>query len=176
LKNAEQPGFTSRKTAGIVLALILLFGLGLRLVDLGGESLWLDEGGSVYKSGVSPKIFFRGEQPFVSPPLYYILLRGWINIFGDSETAVRLPSVIFGTLSILLIYLAGKEIFNRKTGLTAAVLLAVSVFNIYFSREARMYSLLCFLGLLSMLFLLKLILYSGARNQILYLITTLPLV
>ena len=173
MKIAEQFRFFSSKSTGIVLVLILLLGLGLRIIDLGGESLWLDEGGSVYKSGVDPEVFFRGKQPFVSPPLYYLLLRGWIRIFGDSESSIRLPSALFGTLNILLIYLAGKELFGRKTGLTAAFLLAVSVFNIYFSREARMYSLLCSLGLLSMFSLLKMIRSFRLHNTILYFVSTL---
>ena len=56
-----------------------------------------------------------------------------------------MPSVIFGILTIYLVYLIGKELFNKKVGLIAGALLATSGLHVYYSQEARMYSLVALL-------------------------------
>jgi mannosyltransferase len=101
--------------------------------------------------------FTRGRPPILAPPLYYLFLSYWIKILGNSESAVRLLSVLFGTLSILVLYRIGERIFDKMTGLIAAFLFSISTFHIYFSQEARMYSLLVLLTLCSMYYFLKLV-------------------
>lgn len=147
----------SPKKIIIILGLIVLLGLSLRLYDLDAEGLWLDEGGSVMKADADLKQFMSGRPPYVSPPLYYLFLDSWINVFGNSEISIRLPSVLFGILSLLLIYRIGETLFNNVSGLSAAFFLAISTFHIYFSREARMYSLLLLLALCSMYYFIDLI-------------------
>jgi mannosyltransferase len=72
-----------------------------------------------------------------------------MKLFGDSEFSIRFPSLIFGVLSIGAIYQVGKLLFDARKGLIAAFLLALSTFHIYYSQEARPYSLTVFLALLS---------------------------
>jgi len=142
-----------------LILLIVVLGLVLRIYDLGGESLWLDEFYSVNiaKLGLTDmlrELRFENES---NPPLHFILLHYFIALFGDSEFAVRLPSALFGTFSILMIYMIGKRLFNRETGLIAALILAVSVFQVNFSQEARGYNLMMFLGLFSLYSFLRII-------------------
>ena len=80
--------------------------------------------------------------------LYYVLLRAWIHL-GDSEFTVRCLSVLFGVLTIPATYALGARLFDRATGLLAAVLLSVHSFHIAFSQEARGYSLLSLLLVLT---------------------------
>ena len=75
---------------------------------------------------------------------------------GTSEFSVRLLSVLFGTASVFIIYLLGAHIFNKKVGIYSALLVAFSPLHIYFSQEARTYSLFFALTLLSMYFYSKL--------------------
>jgi mannosyltransferase len=70
---------------------------------------------------------------------------------------VRLLSALFGILALPVIYKVATHLFDRSTGLLAAGLLAVSRFHLEFSQEARMYSLLCLLSLLSVYYFLKLL-------------------
>jgi uncharacterized membrane protein len=79
------------------------------------------------------------------PPLYYILMKYWVAIFGNSEISLRIPSIIFGLATIYMIYLIGKKIFSEKTGLLTSILLATSGLAIYYSQEARMYMMAAFL-------------------------------
>jgi len=151
----------------IVLLAILSIGLFLRIYDLGGESIWLDERCSVRFASlnVSDIFFLQGEK---NPPLYYIILHWWINIFGDSETSIRLPSVIFGFLSIFMIYKIGNQLFNKDVGLLSSLLSGLSVFHIRYSQEARTFSLCAFLTLLSIYFFIRLIEDRSFKHLISY--------
>jgi len=145
------------KRIHILLCCILLAGLGLRLYRLGTESLWLDEGFTVYYARFSfLEILNKMATEENHPPLYYSIIHVWRLIAGESEFAVRLPSVIFGSLSIFMIYLTGCLMAGREVGILSALILALSRFHIHFSQEARSYALLVFLALLSFYFLLKL--------------------
>ena len=137
--------------------LIFVAGLVLRLYTIGSESIWYDEAVSVAvsKLGFVEHLRWITEVDDNNPPLYYTFLHLWVQVFGYSETSVRMPSAIFGALSILVIYALGKLLFDKKTGLVAAAILAVSIFNIMFSQEARAYSLMAFLALLSFYYLVR---------------------
>jgi len=143
----------------LLLLLIFLLGLFLRVCYLGAESMWFDEVYSIGMSHLSPinivKEIFRQHEN--NPPLYYVLLHYWVSFFGDSEFASRMLSVIPGSLSVLFIYKFGKELFNKNAGLIAALIMAVSVFQIKYSQEARTYSLIVFLALLSNYFFFRLL-------------------
>ena len=138
-----------------LLLLLLLVGFALRVYQLSHESIWFDEGASIYFAKKSvPEIFFLKES---NPPLYYIVLHWWINVFGDSEFSVRFPSVIFALLSLVMMYAVGKRLFGKDIGLIGALMLGVSRFHIYLSQEARAYSLSGLLTLVSMYFFLGLL-------------------
>lgn len=138
-----------------LLILIIAVGFSVRLYHLDYQSIWFDESVSINAAKYNLNSLFVFEDP--TPPLYYILLHFWTELTGDSVFAVRFLPVIFGVLSIYMIYLVGKNIHNAKTGLIASLLLALSPIHIYYSQEARCYSLFFFLALCSMYFYLKFI-------------------
>ena len=121
---------------------ILILGLVLRLISL-NQSFWLDEAtsGLVVRNFSLTEIVTKFSPGDFHPPLYYLILKVWSSFFGTSEIALRFPSIIFGLLTIYLVYLIGKELFNKKAGIIAGILLATSGLHIYYSQEARMYSL-----------------------------------
>ena len=157
----------------ILLPLILLLGLFFRLYALGGESLWLDEAISIRNAKLNFLQISFGY--FNTPPLYYIFLHWWTSIFGFSEFAVRLPSVIFGVLSLLIIYEVGNLLFDSDTGRLSSMLMAFSVFHIQFSQEARTYSLSVLLTLLSMYYFIKLIKRENYQVVIGYILSSILL-
>lgn len=125
-----------------MIILVLLLALGIRLINL-NQSLWLDEAISVVAAQSNSYIglistFSRGD---FHPPFYYLILKLWGSVFGFSEISVRFPSVIFGVITIVFTYLITKKLYNKKIGLIAAILLAVNPLAVYYSQEARMYSL-----------------------------------
>ena len=113
---------------------ILLLALFLRLINL-NQPLWLDEAfqfKSTYYFSVKDllTVYLPGD---FNPPLSYLINFGFSRLFGFSEIALRLPAVIFGVLTVWLVYKLG--------GKWPALLLATSGLHIYYSQEARMYSL-----------------------------------
>jgi mannosyltransferase len=107
--------------------------------------MWLDETFSVWLASHSvPEMLQWMVRVDQHPPLYYLLLHYWMARFGDTPYYVRLFSVLFGAGTIPVIYLIGKRMSGVVVGLAAAVLLALSLFHIYFAQETRMYTLLTF--------------------------------
>jgi uncharacterized membrane protein len=90
------------------------------------------------------------------PPLYTFLLKLWAEITTASPYSIRLFSVVASTLSIPLIYLAASSIGGRKVALLSSAFMATSPFQIYFSIEARNYSLLTLFAVLSTLVAVRL--------------------
>lgn len=124
---------------------ILILGFFVRLISL-NQSIWLDEGTTALVAGMDLKIIFTQFLPAdFHPPAYYLLMKGWTELFGNSEIGLRLPSVIFGTGTIYLTYLIGKKMFNKETGVFAALLISLNGLSIYYSQEARMYAMAAFL-------------------------------
>jgi len=146
-----------QKKTRIILFFVITFGSILRIYELGRESLHIDEAATAIGSSL-PSIpaliqywFSVGHQ---SP--YFLMMHYWIKLFGQSEFALRLPSAVFGVMSIYIMFLLARRLFNNeKTALLSSYLLAVSTINIYYSQCARPYSIVVFLVLMSFLFLLR---------------------
>jgi 4-amino-4-deoxy-L-arabinose transferase-like glycosyltransferase len=96
------------------------------------------------------------------PPGWYVLMFGWTKIAGTGLFAIRLPSVVFGVLSIVLIFALGRLAEDMTTGFLGAAFMAFNGHQIYWSRIARPATLVCALGLLSCIFLLLSIRRQGS--------------
>lgn len=140
----------SKRVALLCLLLVVVMGSGVRAYKLTARSLWFDEAFSWRLSQFPlPEMLARSAQD-VHPPLYYLLLKGWTNVFGASLLALRSFSVTLAAATIAAGYvLVAYALSSRAAGLTTALLLAVSGFEIQFSWEARMYTLGTFLALVS---------------------------
>ncbi|MEI7772185.1 MAG: glycosyltransferase family 39 protein, partial [Chloroflexales bacterium] len=96
---------------------LVLFGiaLALRVYRLDAQGLWLDEGSSWQMAGQPWGALLRDLlSPTAAYPLYHLLLKLWVSIFGDSEIALRMPSAIAGAAAVSAIYLAGLEAVGRR--------------------------------------------------------------
>lgn len=150
------------------LMLILILGGSLRLYGLKIQSLWNDELSSWRRSGFSSltEVIDLGVRPDVHPPGYQIILFYVERYMGDSETILRLPSAIAGIVSILIIFLIGKQLYSYKEGLIAATLLAILQAPIFYSQEARAYSLLMLTTLLAAYFWIAIITHLKKETKI----------
>lgn len=148
---------TYKRKDWVILFSITLIGLLLRLYRLNAQSLWYDEAFSVW---VSTKSLADMIHPIVQvswnhPPLHYFLLHVWLKLLGTGDLQARLLSVIFGTLSIVMLYILAKLLFDSKTGLIAALLMTISQLGVMYSQEARPYTQLLFLAICSLYFFIK---------------------
>lgn len=139
-----------------MIVLVIFIGLILRLV-LANQSFWLDEGASLMAARVPFAEFSEYLKADFHPPLYYLFLKLWLPLAGNTEWLIRLPDILIGTASIYLVYLLGKSIFGKasKLPLLVAVFLALNPFHVYYTQELRMYNFSAFFVLLSWLALLK---------------------
>src|SRR5579885_1358735 len=113
-----------------VLGLILLAGFGLRVFFLSQQSLWLDEAYSVFYARQG-RAGIAGQQQ-ADPLPYFVALWGWIQGAGEGEYAVRYLSVLFGVLTIPLLYKLVRAAGGpRGAALVGAGVLALSAFHIY---------------------------------------------
>lgn len=88
-------------------------------------------------------------------PFYFFVLHFWLKIFGSADISARILSVIIGTLTVPVMFLAGKELKSDKIGLIAATITGASSLLIYYSQEIRFYSLLGLLSALILLFIIR---------------------
>jgi len=169
-------GFFNERRVFIVLLVIILFAsLFVRLHGVGDESVWLDEAISIHNAQYSLSETF--SIPEAHPPLYRILLSVIVTLFGVDIFWIRLFSVLCGVLAVLVTALMGSDLFDKPIGLIAATLIAFSPYHIYFSQEARMYSLFVLLSLLSIYSFI--VLYRAPENKKywgLYILTTLLMI
>mgnify|MGYP001053484203 CR=1 FL=1 len=132
------------------LGAVILIGAYLRLTDLSRQSLWFDEVDVVVRAQRPlDQVLHTFVQQGENGPLYNLMLALWIRVAGISEIAVRFPSAVAGTLAIPLIYLLGRRVAGSTVGLLAAGLLAISPYHVWYSQEAKMYSIVVLLALAS---------------------------
>lgn len=125
-----------------ILLLIVLGGAILRLYRLGAQSLWGDEALSALIAAASSTDVLNNAFASVHPPGYYFLLHLWQFAAGGTDLALRYPSAFLGVLSIVLTFQLGRNIRSKRLGLWAAGITALAPFQVFYSQEARMYTLL----------------------------------
>lgn len=154
-----------------ILTLILALAAFLRIYKADFQSIAVDEILSMNNS--DPKLTFKQLYDSVLfweylPPLYFYLLRIVFEIFGFTTLVGRLFSAFIGIIGVYAIYLLGKEIFNKRTGLIAALFLSVNYFHIFYSQEIRLYGMLFLFTTLSFYRLVIFIRKSSVKNAIYY--------
>jgi hypothetical protein len=114
-----------------------------------GGQYWMDEaittGIALHKLSAIPGVLRHDG----NPPLYYMMLHVWIQMFGDSETATHSLSLVFGVLTVPVGGWAGWSLFGRRAGIYAALLFAFNAWLTAYAQETRMYELMGLLGLLA---------------------------
>jgi 4-amino-4-deoxy-L-arabinose transferase-like glycosyltransferase len=102
-----------------------------------------------------------------APPLYYALAWLWTQVTGTGEFGLRSLSALAGVATVPVAYLIGAELRGRRAGLMAAALVAVNPMLLWYSQEARAYSLLALFSAASLLFCIR-ALRNGRRRDFTY--------
>lgn len=135
--------------------LITLGGFALRLYRLGADSLWYDETVSAFLAAKSIPSLIAHTAGDIHPPGYYLLLHAWTRLAGDTEFALAFLSLVFGVLLIPLSYVLAHRLMSGGVAFWSALLVATSPYNLWYSQEARMYTLGAALGLVALWYALK---------------------
>jgi hypothetical protein len=141
------------------LVLILtVAGAGLRALLLDFKGMSLDETVNIWLAAQTlPDMLHWAARINQQPPLYYMLLHGWIALKGAEPYYARLFSVLFSAGTIPFIYMIGKRLSGPMVGLAASVLLAVSPFHVFFAQDTSMYTLLTFNAVAALYALVRLL-------------------
>jgi|AMFO01.1.fsa_nt_gi Predicted membrane protein len=151
----------------------LLVFFALFLFRLDAQSLWYDEAVSARLAAMSAPDLVRWTANDIQPPLYYLLLHLWTSLAGNSEWALRFVSAWWGLLAVALAYvLAHRLTHSEIASLGAMCLLGFAPWLLYYSQEARMYTMLVTLGMLWVVPLLQ----SRLRTRDGFLVGVLALV
>lgn len=143
----------------------------LRLYHIDYQSVWLDEIHTLNEANPQKSFSEVYESLLISephPPLYFFLVHVLFKIFGYTTLVARMFSALIGLAGVLSLYFLGKELFNRKVGIYATALVAINYFQIYYSQDARMYSLLFLTTTLSFIYLIKFIKSPSFKSAIIY--------
>ncbi|MBA3869884.1 MAG: glycosyltransferase family 39 protein [Anaerolineae bacterium] len=139
-----------------LITLILIFAASTRIINVGSWPVWTDEGWSIWATN-NPHldVVLDNLAHDRHPPLYFVALSAWRSLAGDSPLALRYLSIMAGLLTVAVTYRIGADVFGRRAGLYAALLLAVLPIAVYYSQEVRHYGWFTLFVALSWLYFLR---------------------
>jgi mannosyltransferase len=133
-------------------AALTLLAAALRFTRLGHQGYWFDEGNTVLLVHLSPgKMLGLIPQSESTPPLYYGVAWVWARVFGFGEAGLRSLSALAGVATVPVAYGAARKLVAERVGVIAAALTACNPLLIWYSQEARSYSLLVLLTAVALL-------------------------
>lgn len=147
--------------------IVVALGGALRFYGLDFQSLWHDEGLQYYVAAHNSLGELFDQRRSFHPPLSFMVNHLFL-LLGGSDFFLRLPSALFGIASLPVLYVVAKDLTSKREALFAVFVLAISPFHVWYSQEARMYSQLLFLSLLSTMLLIHALKHGKARWWILY--------
>lgn len=112
----------------------------LRAYRLADKNIWWDEGWSIWLAKQDFVAIALRTAADEHPPLHYWMLKGWMVLFGSSAYSGRFLSVVFGVLTVALLYRIGKRAGGSWIGVLGAFILAISRFHIWWSQDIKNYT------------------------------------
>ncbi|HET7047566.1 MAG TPA: glycosyltransferase family 39 protein [Solirubrobacteraceae bacterium] len=159
-------GWSMAETWAAVAA-VTAAGVALRLLIVRG--IWVDEAISIHQAHMSLSGMLANLRTTDNhPPLYFLLLWLTVRALGYGELAVHVPTIIAGTLLIPALFVTGRELFDRRTGLFAATLASVAPLLLWYSQEARPYAFFMLFATLALWAQARVLKDGGLRYWIAY--------
>lgn len=155
------------KSRSILIALSIIT-CTLSSLSLFNQSIRLDESQQIWISTKSTEAILSFIATDVHVPLYAILLHFWMQVFGSSIIAARIPSFMFFLATLPILYVLYKEASNEKIALIGTVAFSFSPFILWYSSEARMYTLFTLTASINALYFLRLIRTNGRTGKMGY--------
>lgn len=148
----------SAVTKSVWFVLLIILTIVIRGWNVGYAAPWWDELHSlVYVRNSASHLIDIQRITDIHPPFYFLTLKGWLALFGETRDAARYFSVVLGALCVAVIYLIGRQLFTARIALLAMAFVATFPTAVHYAREIRMYPLFTLLFLISFLFYLKMV-------------------
>ena len=146
----EAPVLTLARYNWAMVAIVLL-AAAVRLPWLTTQSIAFDESFSLVVALADWSILFGALlNDGVHPPLFYMIHKVVLEMWGTTAFGQRFSAALFSLICLPLLYWSGRSIFDQRVGVLGALLVALNPLHVWFAQEARMYSLLSALALISM--------------------------
>ena len=162
--NPEVKSLNRDQRTWVAYAVLILFALVVRFAGIGRWEVWLDEACSVVIA-TSPAGIWHELRVDTNAPLYFLLLKGWIAIWGMEPGAIRSLSALFGTGAVAGMGLLLRACNARwRTAFWGMALCAITPLQIFYSQEARPYAMLSFLVVMAFWTFVRAVKSGGARD------------
>ncbi|MEA3377012.1 MAG: glycosyltransferase family 39 protein [Chloroflexota bacterium] len=153
----------SRQRRFLSVAAVIGVALVLRVIALSTRGIWYDDAFSILLARQDPSRIVAGTAADTMPPLYYFALHLWMQL-GTGVATLRLLNVLVSLAILALTFRLAHSLFDLRTATAAALLTAVSPFQIHHAQELRMYGLLCLNLLLYLYFFSRI--YLGPERRV----------
>lgn len=149
--------------------LVFFLNIVIKYAFIDNRDIALDEPFSIYYGQMDLKSIIEMLYNENNPPLHFFILHFIIKLFGIGALSVRLPSLIFSAFTAVVIFKIGNKFFSQVTGICASFIFTLSTMHIFFSHEARVYSLFSLLTACSLYLFLSIIENPKNRNNFIWL-------
>ena len=153
--------------------LLIIISCAVTAYTLAFQSILLDEAQSLWVATKSVQQILALDSQDVLVPLYELLLHFWMQIFGSSILSARALSFLFFLATLPVLYMLAKESSNKRVAWIAVTLFSLSPFIMWYSSEARMYSLFVLVITWNHLFFVRFLTSSGRSSKVGYIVTTI---
>ena len=145
----------------VLLLCVLALAAAVRLHQIDAQSLWLDEAYTYARAALPPAQSIAASIEKSHVPTYFLFMHYWLRL-GDDELMLRLPSLIFGVLTVLAAFVLGRIAGGFRVGVLTALLVALAPYQVRYGQEARMYTMVTFAASVAMAGLVWLLRESDA--------------
>jgi uncharacterized membrane protein len=163
---------SSQLTTIFILLATILVTILVSVFMLFPQSIRLDEAQSIWQATKSIPAFISLTGQNVHVPLYGMLLHFWLQIFGTSVVAARSLSLLLFVFTVPALYILARESGGRKVAYFTIILFSLSPFIVWYSNEARMYTLFLFAATLNNLFFLRMYRSDGKEGKLGFFLST----
>jgi hypothetical protein len=155
MRSSQNSDVINKQFLWVALA-VLIFAAATRIINVSSWPVWTDEGWSIWATDDAHlDVVLDNLAHDRHPPLYFVALRGWRSLAGDSPLALRYLSIAAGLLTVAVTYRIGTDVLGRRAGLYAALILAALPIAVYYSQEVRHYGGFTLMVMLSWLCFLR---------------------
>lgn len=154
-----------------IVSIIVVIASILRLYHIDFQSVWLDEIHTINEASPNKSFSEVYNALLISephPPLYFFIMHVLFKIFGYTSFVARIFSALLGISGVISIFFLGKEMFNKRVGIYAMILVTINYFQLYYSQDARMYPMLFLTTTVSFIYLIKFIKSPSYKSAIGY--------
>lgn len=161
------------KFSYFLVIVFVIISLAISFYTLTRQSIRLDEAQSLWVAAKTIPGILAYISMDVHVPLYELILHSWLQIFGINIIWARILSYIFFIASLPVLYFVSRQATSKTIALLTVMLYSLSPFIVWYSFEARMYTLFTLVTCISHYFFLKIIKTNGQRGEVGYFFSTL---